>query len=250
MFSSLRTDEQLGYTVGMNTYRAWSAQAVVMYARSTVVASDYLDERIEAFVRAHAEELRAMSAEEFGVVKRALQDNLRVHDSNLGEQTERMWSEIEMHDCRFGRTLELRRAVRELTLDDVMELYERVLLDPASRRKMSVWVRAPGEGTRPAPRRKAGTEPLEGADVLDDAGLDAWRAARELLPAPTACNDPPPPPPCEDDEGAGADDGAAAPSDEAGRNATLLPDGSSSGDDAESSLTTPPPPSAAPAPAA
>jgi len=221
VFSHLRTDEQLGYTVGMNTYRAWGAQAVVMYARSGVAAADYIDERIEAFVRAHADTLRQQTPEAFETVRAALHSNLNVRDSNLGEQTKRIWSEIEMHSCRFGRTLELQRALRAVTLADVVELYERVLVRPDTRRKLSVWVRAPGEAVWPTPRRAPGADPLAGAELLDDEGLPAWRAARELLPTPTACNTPPPEscPLHSHDTSAGAVGGAAADA----RNATSTP---------------------------
>jgi len=182
-FDQLRTKEQLGYTVGLNSYRAWAAQAIVIYARSDLASADYLDERAEAFIQSHLTELNATSDEHFENDKQALLHSLAVRDADLDAQTSRMWQEFEMHECNFHRTAQVQDEVQSLTKADIVDMYRRTFVDAASRRKLSVWVRAPGEDGRETPRRKAGARPLAGVDhVLTPDRLHAWRADRDVLP--------------------------------------------------------------------
>jgi secreted Zn-dependent insulinase-like peptidase len=186
-FDTLRTSEQLGYTIGAQAYRAWSAQAVLLYARSDTASSDYLDERFEAFLAAHAHVLRNTTQQTLDKMREALVTNLGMRDHSLAERTGRLWSEIEMHDCIFDRASLLQAEARTLTLADAVGLYERVFLNPDTRRKLALWVRAPGEDKRPTPKRAGRADLLKAYTRITPEGLDAWRAGCELLPAPSTC---------------------------------------------------------------
>lgn len=188
-FDQLRTVEQLGYSVGAQAYRAWSAQGVLLYAQSDTVASDYLDERFGVFLAAHAAVLRATTAAAFETMRAALIANLASRDRSLSERTSRLWSEIEMHNCAFDRASRLQAHAQQLELADVLALYERTFLNATTRRKLAIRVRAPGEDGRPTPRRAHGrADRLAGYTLIPADGVDAWRAGCELLPAPTSCD--------------------------------------------------------------
>lgn len=189
-FDQLRTVEQLGYSVGMQAYRAWSGQAVLLYAQSDSAPAEHLDERFEAFLRSHEGALRNTTAAAFEGLRAALLANLGARDLSLGERSARLWSEIQMHACAFDRGQRLLAHARELTLDDVLALYERTFLDPRTRRKLGLRVRAPGEAQWPAARRgaaKADRSLARYTARIPADGADAWRAGLEPLPAPTAC---------------------------------------------------------------
>jgi hypothetical protein len=98
-----------------------------------------------------------------------------------------MWAEIEMHDCAFDRSARLQDEARTLTLDEVVELYTRVFLNPRTRRELAIWVKAPGEEARPTPKRSPRTDARAGYAVIAPDAIEAWRARCALLPAPTAC---------------------------------------------------------------
>jgi len=188
-FDQLRTAEQLGYTIGAQAYRAWSAQAILLYARSDSASAGYLDERFEAFLQAHAAVLRATSESTLETMRAALVAIFATRDRSLADRSTRMWSEIEMHNCVFDRARTLQQLAHELTLADVVALYDRTFLSAQTRRKLAIWITAPGEVERPAPYRVKGTLPRQGFSVIvpDSSGVEAFRASCTLLPAPALC---------------------------------------------------------------
>lgn len=177
-FAQMRTKEQLGYVVGVEVFGAWQAVAMVLYAMSDWVGADYLDARFEAFLDAQAVELAKTSVETFETARRALEANLAVRDLDLGGQSSRIWGEVEMHSCRFARAREMQTAVRGVVLDDVVSLFQTAMHNATSRRKLSIWVRAPGDERRPRPRgNRAGPKPK----FITEAGLERWRALRPYV---------------------------------------------------------------------
>ena len=92
-FDQLRTKEQLGYIVFTGARMAATTmgyRVIIQSERST----EYLEERINAFLAMFATSLRKMTQEEFDSHKKSLINKRREKIKNLGQETSRFWGHI------------------------------------------------------------------------------------------------------------------------------------------------------------
>ncbi len=96
-FDRLRTKEQLGYVVfsGSVTKEDWLGYRVLVQSERT---PEYLEERIESFLREYATTLAEMSQEQFDAHKTSLVNKRLESLKNLSQETSRFWSHI-MSEC-------------------------------------------------------------------------------------------------------------------------------------------------------
>lgn len=151
-FNQLRTVEQLGYVVFSG-----SMGHVTMGAYHVLIQSernpDYLEGRIESFLRAFRTRLAAMSAEDFEGHKRSVINARLEKVKNLTQETNRFWghisNEIYFFDEREDDVLHL----KPLTKEDMLAFYDQ-FIDPGgpTRAKLAVRLHAQATApTKPAP---------------------------------------------------------------------------------------------------
>ncbi|KAB8360827.1 hypothetical protein FH972_024561 [Carpinus fangiana] len=141
-FNQLRTVEQLGYVVFSG-----SMAQITMAAYHVLIQSerspDFLEGRIELFLRGFRDRLAAMSQEDFEGYKRSVINARLEKVKNLTQETNRFWAHVsnEMYffDDREDDVLQL----KPLTKDDMLKFYEEFINpDGATRSKIAVRMHA------------------------------------------------------------------------------------------------------------
>lgn len=102
-FNTLRTQEQLGYTVfcnGVRTSGAMGLRIIVQSERSAV----YVETRIEAFLESMKKFIDDLGEEEYSKHQQSLIMKEEEKPKNLGQETRRFWGRITDKYYQFGRS--------------------------------------------------------------------------------------------------------------------------------------------------
>ena len=118
-FSSLRTDQQLGYVVNAAHTVFYEQGGVTFLVQSPVVGPAEIKARTLAFLDAQAERLTTMSNEEFGANKGGLISSITQRDKNLAQRASRYWLDLDRGVTTFDGRQQLAKAVSELYLSDM-----------------------------------------------------------------------------------------------------------------------------------
>jgi secreted Zn-dependent insulinase-like peptidase len=118
-FSSLRTEQQLGYVVFTVNTRLRERAGVSFIVQSPVVGPDELRRRTLAFIETQVQRLAEMSEEEFGANKGGLITSLTQRDRNLAQRAGRYWADLDQGIVTFDSRHQVAAAVSELSLDDI-----------------------------------------------------------------------------------------------------------------------------------
>jgi len=154
-FDTLRTKEQLGYTVfsGSTSLGDGAITAVYITVQGQVASVSHLQARIEAFVVAYRAELEALSEEAFEARKAVLFHRLTEPNKTQGEAHGRLRAPIDGGRYAWGGAEAAAAAVRAAQLHDLKRLYDEALL-PGSRLQRKfvsrVYAQAGSSGT-PSP---------------------------------------------------------------------------------------------------
>ena len=155
-FDTLRTKEQLGYSVSCSAYNRFPIQGLNVIIRGERAPS-YFEERVEAFFRTMLEKLRAMPEDDFVEHKDGTEKAITERATNLVAEGDRMWSDIEKgiaENCTGKARYDWIRHSIELTLfstgridldilatiskQEVLDLFEMRVLPSPQRRKFSM----------------------------------------------------------------------------------------------------------------
>ncbi|KAI0345483.1 LuxS/MPP-like metallohydrolase [Trametopsis cervina] len=136
-FSQLRTVEQLGYVV---TTPLWiQAGAIgISFRIQSLKSPSFLEERVEAFIRTFRETLVSTTQGVFGEWKEALAVKLLEQPKNLGEETSRFWSQIQLGSHDFLRDATDAAIIRELAYDQVLSIYDEYMVPNDRSRRFSL----------------------------------------------------------------------------------------------------------------
>eukprot|EP00300_Choanocystis_sp_HF-7_P014190 c18600_g1_i1.p1 GENE.c18600_g1_i1~~c18600_g1_i1.p1 ORF type:complete len:614 (+),score=169.40 c18600_g1_i1:1389-3230(+) len=126
LFDSLRTKQQLGYTVSCGARFTFNIIGFVVVVQSAEYSCDHVISRIVAFMNEYAQTLKAMPAETFDKYKASLIENLQAKDSNMEAAARRYWAEI--LDCRYHFSIREKtvEAVEKLTKIQMLSLFDRI----------------------------------------------------------------------------------------------------------------------------
>ncbi|MDA0976976.1 MAG: insulinase family protein [Proteobacteria bacterium] len=127
-FSSLRTEQQLGYVVSAANpvMREWGGVGFIV--QSPVAGPQVLRDRTLEFMAAQVDKLATMSEEEFGANKAGLITRLLQRDKNLAQRASRYWLDLDRGNLEFNTNQQLAEQVSKLTLEDVTAFLDDVLL--------------------------------------------------------------------------------------------------------------------------
>lgn len=138
-------------------------------------------ERVEAFLpRFREETLAALTPEALAKHRASLVTNLLEPPKTLVGECSLLWAEVvnETHEWRRARLYA--DAVEATTLEELLAMYDRMVLDRDARRKLSVMVYG---NKHPMPKRPpAPQQPDDGVVYLAEDEWLAFRAARPLFP--------------------------------------------------------------------
>ncbi|KAI0763999.1 LuxS/MPP-like metallohydrolase [Trametes elegans] len=180
-YSILRTEEQLGYVVAS---AQWSVSGMLGLGIRVQSVHDpaFLESRVDAFLETLGNRLTRLSAQEFAAQKDGLVVKKLERVKNLGEETARYWGRIRSGDYDFLRRETDVSVIRELTLGDVMQVYD-TLVRPSSghltRKKLSVHLlsqQLEAAALTSPPAVSAAKPPNANADVAHAATADSVSA--------------------------------------------------------------------------
>nr|XP_033337586.1 nardilysin-like isoform X2 [Megalopta genalis] len=142
LFHRLRTEEQLGYgifcldtdTFGILSY------SITVCSQADKYSTEYVDGRIEAFLKAFKKILDTMTPNEFDTVKEAFTKQKQCADISLEEEVNRNWSEIATGDYMFDRIERQIVAIEDIEIKQLREWINCHTIDGSNFRKLSVHV--------------------------------------------------------------------------------------------------------------
>ena len=123
-FSSLRTDQQLGYVVAAVNSTIKRRGGLGFIIQSPVAGPNYLRSRITNYLKEENARLAALDDNEFTENKTGLILKLMQRDKNLGQRAARYWSDLEMDLETFDGREQLASAIRDLTKEDVLNFFD------------------------------------------------------------------------------------------------------------------------------
>jgi insulysin len=171
-FDQLRTKEQLGYAVFAfkRTILGYMGLSIIVQsprAKTGDGGAAFLRERVDAFLRDYREVLANVSSTQLVQHKKAAASTLLQRPTDISDAAGRMWAEIEGGDYLFARASTLSVLIDSITPDSLLRFYDTLVMEPATRRRLTVMV-------SPAPASWPDTPAI---GVLTDEGEQflAWR---------------------------------------------------------------------------
>jgi len=125
-FATLRTQQQLGYVVGVANTTLRETGGVEFIVQSPVAGPDVLRDRTLEFMASELVRLQGMSEEEFGTNKGGLIVKLTQRDKGLGQRAKRYWGDLDRDITTFDSRQQLAKAVSALTKDEMLAYLEKV----------------------------------------------------------------------------------------------------------------------------
>ncbi|XP_003401691.1 nardilysin isoform X1 [Bombus terrestris] len=142
VFNQLRTLEQLGYNVFCLLRDTFGilGYTVTVYTQADKYSTEYVDNRIEAFLGMFNNILKEMSEKELDSVKETMIKLKWCADIHLKEEVNRNWSEIESGDYMFDRIEKELSVIECIKIDELREWMKSHTFNGSNFRKLSVHV--------------------------------------------------------------------------------------------------------------
>ena len=118
-FSSLRTDQQLGYVVSAGNRRIEQRNSLIFIVQSPAKGVDHLEQATLAFMDEFTKNWANMSDAEFEQHKAGLLNRVLQIDKNLGQRSQRFWSDISDENFAFNTREQVASEVRGLSKADL-----------------------------------------------------------------------------------------------------------------------------------
>ena len=134
-FHQLRTEEQLGYSVFMLVYTVYGVLSINFRIRSSY-SVQYLDERIQKFIRWAADHLAALTDEEFATYKESLRQTWSEPVHRQTTDSLRLWNHVKEETLDFVRNERLLNALEGIGKEDVIACFNEHLIE--NPRKLSI----------------------------------------------------------------------------------------------------------------
>ncbi|KAK7285599.1 hypothetical protein RJT34_20375 [Clitoria ternatea] len=134
-YYQLRTVEQLGYITVLMQRNDCGIRGLQFIIQSTVKSPGNIEQRVEAFLEMFETKLLEMTVDEFKSNVNALIDMKLEKHKNLREESAFFWREISDGTLRFDRRDYEVEALRQLTLNELIDFFNEYVKDGAPRKK-------------------------------------------------------------------------------------------------------------------
>ena len=182
-FTQLRTREQLGYIVASGLHLTWvkgMVAGISFRVLSKTHAPEEILARVESFLPQFRDEILAkLTPEEFERHKTSLVTNLLEPPKRLVSEVGVLWAEVVNETREWKRHQLYADAVEATTLEELLELYDRVVLNQETRRKLTVMVHG---NKHPMPPTSGVENEDKSIVYLTEKDWLAFRASRPLFP--------------------------------------------------------------------
>ncbi|ETW01780.1 hypothetical protein H310_06363 [Aphanomyces invadans] len=153
-FSTLRTNEQLGYLVSSGQYISHNVVYVYISIQSNKYSPLHLQARVDEFCRAfHSQLQRSLvdGDDDFQQHQASVVAQLVEAPKTYEQDCDRLWHDITSESYDFGLREKVAAVVPTLTLASVVDVVYGRLVNPASRHRLSVQIFAPTDNIPPHP---------------------------------------------------------------------------------------------------
>ncbi|KAL2952719.1 hypothetical protein AAZX31_19G126700 [Glycine max] len=134
-FHQLRSVEQLGYITVLMQRNYCGIHGLQFIIQSTVKSPGNIEQRVEAFLQMFETKLLEMTVDEFKSNVNALIDVKLEKHKNLWEESSFFWQEINYGTLRFDRKDYEIEALRQLTLQELIDFFNEYVKVGAPRKK-------------------------------------------------------------------------------------------------------------------
>lgn len=140
LYSTLRTVEQLAYSVSFDIYRTLNIlhYKIGVESQETKFTAAYVDERIEHFRQNLLRTIEHMSQDDFDTIKATIVRNKLSDFNGVNEEAQHNWIEIDTNRYEFNRRYKEVECLTMITKDQLFEFY-RAHCGP-NERKLSIQI--------------------------------------------------------------------------------------------------------------
>ncbi|KAJ3072227.1 Insulinase (Peptidase M16) [Podochytrium sp. JEL0797] len=191
-FNVLRTQEQLGYIVSSGIRKQTGMISFRVLVQSER-GPQYIEERVEVFLKGMRKTLSEMSEQEFKKNVDAVVFNLMEKDKNMSQEAHRLWGHISSLYYDFDQDERDAELVTKVTKQDLLEFYDsHISPDSTTRRLLSVHLHSskakPEECLAAASAAESAEEPTaaSGLKIVGADGIAHLKAGMELSRCPVS----------------------------------------------------------------
>ena len=118
-FTSLRTEQQLGYVVAVTNQTLRDRAGLAFIVQSPVASAADLERATRTFLQQQLAVVEAMSDAEFASYQQGLITRLTEKDKNLAQRGQRLWADLDLGITTFDLRQQIADAVAELSKADM-----------------------------------------------------------------------------------------------------------------------------------
>ena len=137
-YTSLRTEQQLGYVVGASFTYLWQYPGIMFYVQSPELPPAGLIKRFEAFYADYREVLENMDHDRFESVKESLLKDVLESPQTPAKETSHWSYMLEQGFYNFDRTTGFAFALTNVTQEDVIALFDQYVKEKLSRAHLTL----------------------------------------------------------------------------------------------------------------
>ena len=127
-FESLRTEQNLGYSVCVSARTKSGVHHIACKVQSDVKTSHFCIDRSYEFMKEREQMLEAMSQDEFNGLRDAMRSILSQPPKSMAIQIAGHWKEIKSHDYLFNRNELISQKLESVTKEEVLIFFRKVIL--------------------------------------------------------------------------------------------------------------------------
>lgn len=124
-YAQLRTEKQLGYIVFASPYAMLEVPGLAFVVQSPSASKVELYDETKRFLKSRVETLSTLEEADFERYKQAVISRLEEKETNLGQRSNRYWSEIDKKNYDFNSKQQLIEAIAATSLEQLREFYAR-----------------------------------------------------------------------------------------------------------------------------
>ncbi|WP_221796876.1 insulinase family protein [Oceanobacter mangrovi] len=128
-YQYMRTEQQLGYIVFAAAFPQRSVPGLIFIVQSPAAQPANILKHSEIFWKTYQDTLASMSEEEFTSFKEGLISRLLEPANNMGEKADRFWANLDMNRTSFDNNEAIAAEVKQLSLAEIQQLYQRLIID-------------------------------------------------------------------------------------------------------------------------
>ena len=137
-YHQLRTIDQLGYLVSLSYYPLNRVDGFMFLIQSGEKNPVFLQKRVDRFLSENSQLITNLSQSDLDQIIKILIDKKLEPPKNLNEETKKYWYIISSQEYDFSVHLKEIAALQDLKHEDIVQVFNRVLLDPKQVKRISI----------------------------------------------------------------------------------------------------------------